>query len=94
MKRPIKPATKRKVSKVSDTKNPRVGKRPPLETRSIKCNKAQCNSCGDIIESTHRHDFRWCGCGALAVDGGQAYLKRSFDRTKPPFTELTEYHND
>ena len=40
-------------------------------------NKAQCLRCGDIIESTHIHDFRWCSCGSLSVDGGKSYLKRS-----------------
>jgi len=45
----------------------------------IITNKAQCTKCGDIIESRHRHDFVWCKCGALAVDGGRDYLKRSGD---------------
>ena len=40
-------------------------------------NKAKCLKCGDIIESTYRHDFKWCKCGAIAVDGGKDYLKRS-----------------
>lgn len=44
----------------------------------IIANEAQCKLCGDIIFSTHRHDFRRCSCGALAVDGGHDYLKRNF----------------
>lgn len=40
-------------------------------------NMAQCLVCGDVIESTYRHDFVRCTCGNLAVDGGKAYLKRS-----------------
>ena len=43
-------------------------------------NQAACNSCGEIIESTHRHDFKWCSCGRIAVDGGKDYLKRSFGK--------------
>lgn len=43
----------------------------------ILTNKAQCLNCGDIVESTHRHDFSRCKCGAVAVDGGRDYLKRS-----------------
>lgn len=39
-------------------------------------NAARCRKCGEEIESTHRHDFRWCSCGAIAVDGGTAYLRR------------------
>ena len=40
-------------------------------------NRAQCARCGDIIESTHRHDFVTCGCGEISVDGGHAYLRRA-----------------
>jgi len=39
-------------------------------------NSAKCNKCGDEIESTHRHDFVWCKCKSIAVDGGKAYLRR------------------
>jgi hypothetical protein len=39
-------------------------------------NRARCTLCGDVVESRHRHDFRSCGCGAVAVDGGRAYLRR------------------
>ena len=43
----------------------------------ILVNKAQCKLCGDIIESTHGHDYRGCKCGEIAVDGGKNYLRRS-----------------
>jgi hypothetical protein len=39
-------------------------------------NKAQCNQCKTIIESTHRHDFKYCACGAIFVDGGLDYIRR------------------
>ena len=42
----------------------------------IKVNKIKCKKCGDIIESLHRHDFKFCKCGAVAVDGGKDYLRR------------------
>jgi hypothetical protein len=42
----------------------------------IIVNKAKCKKCGDIIESKHRHDFVWCKCKSIAVDGGKAYLRR------------------
>lgn len=41
----------------------------------ILSNKARCLKCGDIIESTHRHDFVRCACGAIAIDGGTTYFK-------------------
>ena len=42
-------------------------------------NAARCRLCGDEIESRHRHDMVTCKCGSVSVDGGTAYLRRSFD---------------
>jgi hypothetical protein len=39
-------------------------------------NSAKCLKCNDEIESTHVHDFKWCSCQAIAVDGGHWYTKR------------------
>jgi hypothetical protein len=39
-------------------------------------NRVKCLKCGDIIESKTRHDFVWCGCKAVAVDGGSSYIRR------------------
>lgn len=44
-------------------------------------NAVTCLSCGDFIVSKHRHDFVTCTCGAISVDGGQAYLRRVGDFT-------------
>lgn len=41
-------------------------------------NAIRCKICGDEIESTYRHDYVSCRCGACAVDGGHNYLRRSF----------------
>lgn len=49
----------------------------------IISNKIKCKKCGDIIESKHRHDFRWCSCKNCAVDGGLDYMKRCFDGKSP-----------
>jgi len=40
-------------------------------------NKAQCRQCDDVIQSMYRWDYVTCGCGAIAVDGGLDYLKRT-----------------
>lgn len=40
-------------------------------------NKIQCKHCGVVIESESRHDFKFCTCGKVAIDGGHFYLKRS-----------------
>ena len=42
----------------------------------ILTNKIQCKKCGDVIQSEDRRDFKFCSCGAVAVDGGQDYLRR------------------
>lgn len=42
----------------------------------IERNVIRCNKCGDVIESVHTHDFKWCSCQAVAVDGGHDYLRR------------------
>ena len=50
-----------------------------MKYKKIIINKIKCKKCGDIIESTHRHDFKICKCGAVAVDGGHDYLRRCGD---------------
>ena len=44
--------------------------------KKILVNKIQCKKCKDIIESKHVHDFKWCTCKSIAVDGGLEYLRR------------------
>ena len=58
----------------------------------ILVNKIRCKRCNDVIESTHRHDFKFCKCGAVAVDGGTDYLKRSGYRED--WAELSEYEEE
>ena len=48
--------------------------------RKIVINRIRCKKCGDVIESTYRHDFKDCKCGAVAVDGGMDYLRRCGNR--------------
>ena len=42
----------------------------------IVCNQVRCLKCEDTPFSAHVHDFVRCKCGAVAVDGGQEYLRR------------------
>ncbi len=44
----------------------------------IERNSAICLSCNTEIVSVHRHDFKYCKCGDLAVDGGTEYLRRVY----------------
>lgn len=55
----------------------------------IIINKLRCKKCGDVIESVHQHDFQFCKCGVVAVDGGQDYLRRCGNREDRE--ELSEY---
>lgn len=61
-----------------------------IEERYIKHNKARCKNCNDIIESLYRHDFVFCKCGAISIDGGKDYLKRSSENPED-VEELSEY---
>lgn len=58
--------------------------------RKILRNRVRCDKCHDVVESLHVHDFKFCKCGAVAVDGGKQYLKRSWTKEPPEFTELSE----
>lgn len=46
------------------------------EVSKIIKNMIKCNKCGDVIESVSVHDFKWCKCKTVAVDGGHEYLRR------------------
>ena len=52
-------------------------------------NCIKCKFCGDIIISEHRHDFKCCSCGRVAIDGGHDYLKRSFTNDSNDYEELS-----
>lgn len=52
-------------------------------------NAIKCPTCGDIIYSRARHDFRWCGCGEVAIDGGFEYSKVCFKEKPPERVEIS-----
>lgn len=41
--------------------------------KQLIINRIKCKKCEDIVISHHRHDFRYCKCGAVATDGGLDY---------------------
>jgi hypothetical protein len=53
-------------------------------------NRCQCRQCEDIIESTNRHDFVRCKCGAIFTDGGTAYIRRGA-KDLGDIIDLSEY---
>lgn len=62
--------------------------------RRIKRNAIQCKHCGDVIESKHVHDFVWCSCQSVFVDGGREYLRRGYRDSTADFEDLSEYEDD
>ena len=39
-------------------------------------NAVKCLSCGEVLESKHRHDFKMCKCdNKVFVDGGTSYQR-------------------
>ena len=46
------------------------------KVKKIIVNKIKCKKCGDVIESKSVHDFKFCKCKSVAVDGGHDYLRR------------------
>lgn len=39
-------------------------------------NAVECLSCGDILESCHRHDYKTCNCSnETMIDGGEMYVR-------------------
>ena len=61
-----------------------------MKAEKVIINKIKCKKCGDVIESIHRHDFKFCKCGAVEVDGGHNYLRRCGDLDAYEELSLTE----
>ncbi len=59
-----------------------------MERTIIVRNVIRCNLCGDEIESKSVHDFKYCKCGKVAVDGGHYYLRRVGNLDD--FTDISE----
>lgn len=58
------------------TKSSTPKQRKKLAIGPIFINAAVCKKCKDYIRSKHKHDFKWCSCKAIAVDGGSWYARR------------------
>jgi tRNA(Ile2) C34 agmatinyltransferase TiaS len=62
--------------------------------QKIISNKIKCNYCGDVIESYTRHDFKFCNCGKVAVDGGRTYLRRCFTNSPKDYEDLSAVEHE
>lgn len=56
-------------------------------------NSVRCLKCNDVIVSTHQHDFRYCKCKHVFVDGGPAYKRRGWTG-EPSWMEIDENGNE
>jgi len=44
--------------------------------KQIILNRVQCKSCGDVLTSYNRHDYKTCGCeNETMIDGGTDYQR-------------------
>lgn len=64
-----------------------------MTKRRLVKNAIQCNLCGDIIESTYRHDFVECSCKACFVDCGHDYQRIGYAK-EGCFTNLSVYEDE
>ena len=60
-----------------------------MKVKILIKNAIRCKRCGDILESTYCHDFKFCSCRHCAVDGGLDYLRRCGDYDD--WEDLSEY---
>ena len=52
----------------------------------------RCLICYDTIYSRARHDFHYCSCGAVFIDGGFDYMRIGYDKKEN--YEMTEIEVD
>jgi hypothetical protein len=54
-------------------------------------NAVRCLRCGDVIESNTVHEWVRCSCGAVGVDGGLHYRRRT--GFESDMEELSEFED-
>jgi predicted RNA-binding Zn-ribbon protein involved in translation (DUF1610 family) len=56
--------------------------------------KVMCTSCNEIIMSTHRHDFKYCGCGDTFIDGGDESFRTGWKTSQPLIVSVSDEGNE
>ena len=54
----------------------------------MKIQAFKCPKCSAVVFSRTRHDYRWCPCKAIAVDGGLDYARVVYKDEFPETVEL------
>ncbi len=75
-------------------KNTSKKERRRLNVGDVWINSTTCKLCGETIRSKNQHDFHFCKCGNVAVDGGSWYCKRSFKKDLDTFEDNIVYFDD
>lgn len=60
-----------------------------VEKEVILSNQVECLECGDKPFSSTVHDFKYCKCRAIAVDGGREYLRRAGTGVRQGYKDLS-----
>lgn len=55
----------------------------------IKVMAIKCSKCHELVYSRARHDYNFCSCGSVGIDGGRSYTKVSFTDKVPDMHEVT-----
>lgn len=61
--------------------------------KRLRVNTVVCPTCEEAIYSRAHHDFRYCKCGDVNVDGGFDYLKYGWRPDLPQPTIKVRYVN-
>jgi hypothetical protein len=60
---------------VSSIKARRGRKQRAYDVRDFCGIALRCVHCKTVIQSLHHHDFKFCACGKIAIDGGHEYFR-------------------
>lgn len=60
-------------------RNMPIAERRKLDVGDIWANEIRCKKCGDVIRSKNRHNFVYCKCKSVFVDGGSWYSRQGGD---------------
>lgn len=62
--------------------------------QKITINRIRCKNCDDLIENETVHDFKYCFCETVFVDGGHDYLRRGYMKRSDDYEELSEVEKE
>lgn len=73
-----------------DHKARSAGGVPTTKDKPLNVDGAQCPICHDVIVSRWDHDLHGCGCGAIAINGGQSRWRTLWEHPNRPIHVTVE----